>query len=64
MDPKWGHSDDQANRLPRPRGDGPSDADSAQIQLGAITNRDGGGGLYFKDPNGHLLKIIAGGWNP
>jgi catechol 2,3-dioxygenase-like lactoylglutathione lyase family enzyme len=44
-------------------------ADPAQTQLGAINNHDGGRGLYFKDPNGHLLEIItrqygSGGWNP
>ena len=44
-------------------------ADPAQTQLGAINNHDGGRGLYFEDPNGHLLEIItreygSGGWNP
>ena len=41
----------------------------AQTRLGAINNHDGGRGLYFEDPNGHLLEIItreygSGGWNP
>jgi catechol 2,3-dioxygenase-like lactoylglutathione lyase family enzyme len=32
-------------------------------------DHDGGRGLYFEDPNGHLLEIItrpygSGGWNP
>jgi catechol 2,3-dioxygenase-like lactoylglutathione lyase family enzyme len=44
-------------------------ADPGQTQSGAINNHDGGRGLYFKDPNGHLLEIItrqygSGGWNP
>jgi catechol 2,3-dioxygenase-like lactoylglutathione lyase family enzyme len=44
-------------------------ADPGQTQLEQINNRDGGRGLYFEDPNGHLLEIItrpygSGGWNP
>ena len=44
-------------------------ADPAQTQVGEINSHDGGRGLYFKDPNGHLLEIItrqygSGGWNP
>jgi catechol 2,3-dioxygenase-like lactoylglutathione lyase family enzyme len=44
-------------------------ADPAQTQAGEINHHDGGRGLYFEDPNGHLLEIItrpygSGGWNP
>lgn len=44
-------------------------ADPGQKRLGEINNHDGGRGLYFEDPNGHLLEIItrpygSGGWNP
>jgi catechol 2,3-dioxygenase-like lactoylglutathione lyase family enzyme len=44
-------------------------ADPGQKQKGEINNRDGGRGVYFEDPNGHLLEIItrpygSGGWNP
>ena len=44
-------------------------ADPAQKQQGQINHRDDGRGLYFEDPNGHLLEIItrpygSGGWNP
>ncbi|MBP2233824.1 catechol 2,3-dioxygenase-like lactoylglutathione lyase family enzyme [Sinorhizobium kostiense] len=44
-------------------------ADPGQKGLGEINNHDGGRGLYFEDPNGHLLEIItrpygSGGWNP
>ena len=44
-------------------------ADPAQTQQGQINHRDGGRGLYFEDPNGHLLEIItrpygSGGWKP
>jgi catechol 2,3-dioxygenase-like lactoylglutathione lyase family enzyme len=44
-------------------------ADPGQTQQGEINRRDGGRGLYFEDPNGHLLEIItrpygSGGWNP
>jgi catechol 2,3-dioxygenase-like lactoylglutathione lyase family enzyme len=43
--------------------------DPGQTQQGQINNHDGGRGLYFEDPNGHLLEIItraygSGGWNP
>ncbi len=42
-------------------------ADPAQAKKGEINRHDGGRGLYFEDPNGHLLEIItrpygAGGW--
>jgi catechol 2,3-dioxygenase-like lactoylglutathione lyase family enzyme len=44
-------------------------ADPAQTQQGEINHHDGGRGLYFEDPDGHLLEIItrpygSGGWNP
>jgi len=44
-------------------------ADPAQRRQGEINHHDGGRGLYFEDPNGHLLEIItrpygSGGWNP
>jgi catechol 2,3-dioxygenase-like lactoylglutathione lyase family enzyme len=44
-------------------------ADPGQKQSGEINRHDGGRGLYFEDPNGHLLEIItrpygSGGWNP
>ena len=44
-------------------------ADPAQKREGEINHHDGGRGVYFEDPNGHLLEIItrqygSGGWNP
>ena len=44
-------------------------ADPGRTQLGQINHHDGGRGVYFEDPNGHLLEIItrqygSGGWNP
>ena len=44
-------------------------ADPGQTQPTEINRHDGGRGLYFEDPNGHLLEIItrpygSGGWNP
>ena len=44
-------------------------ADPSQKQEGEINHHDGGRGVYFEDPNGHLLEIItrpygSGGWNP
>jgi catechol 2,3-dioxygenase-like lactoylglutathione lyase family enzyme len=44
-------------------------ADPAQKQEGQINHHDGGRGVYFEDPNGHLLELItrsygSGGWNP
>ena len=44
-------------------------ADPGRTQLAEINRHDGGRGLYFEDPNGHLLEIItrpygSGGWNP
>jgi hypothetical protein len=34
-------------------------ADPGQAQPGMINHRDGGRGLYFEDPDGHLLEIIT-----
>jgi catechol 2,3-dioxygenase-like lactoylglutathione lyase family enzyme len=34
-------------------------ADPAQRQQGSINRRDGGRGLYFEDPDGHLLEILT-----
>ena len=34
-------------------------ADPGQAQRGAINHRDGGRGVYFEDPDGHLLEIIT-----
>lgn len=44
-------------------------ADPGQTRTGEINRHDGGRGVYFEDPNGHLLEIItrpygSGGWNP
>ncbi|MGE0213008.1 MAG: VOC family protein [Parvibaculaceae bacterium] len=44
-------------------------ADPAQEQQGEINHHDNGRGVYFEDPNGHLLEVItrpygSGGWNP
>jgi catechol 2,3-dioxygenase-like lactoylglutathione lyase family enzyme len=44
-------------------------ADPAQRQPGEINHHDHGRGVYFKDPNGHLLEVItrpygSGGWDP
>jgi catechol 2,3-dioxygenase-like lactoylglutathione lyase family enzyme len=44
-------------------------ADPGQNRQGEINRHDGGRGVYFEDPNGHLLEIItrpygSGGWNP
>ena len=44
-------------------------ADPAQREAGKINHHDGGRGLYFEDPNGHLLELItraygSGGWKP
>jgi catechol 2,3-dioxygenase-like lactoylglutathione lyase family enzyme len=44
-------------------------ADPGRRQLGEINHHDDGRGVYFEDPNGHLLEIItrpygSGGWNP
>jgi catechol 2,3-dioxygenase-like lactoylglutathione lyase family enzyme len=34
-------------------------ADPGQTQRGTINHNDGGRGLYFEDPDGHLLEIIT-----
>jgi catechol 2,3-dioxygenase-like lactoylglutathione lyase family enzyme len=34
-------------------------ADPAQTQAGEINHHDGGRGVYFEDPNGHLLEVIT-----
>jgi catechol 2,3-dioxygenase-like lactoylglutathione lyase family enzyme len=34
-------------------------ADPAQQQAGEINTRDGGRGVYFEDPSGHLLEILT-----
>jgi catechol 2,3-dioxygenase-like lactoylglutathione lyase family enzyme len=34
-------------------------ADPARTQRQVINHRDGGRGLYFEDPDGHLLEIIT-----
>ena len=34
-------------------------ADPGQTQPGAVNHRDGGRGVYFEDPNGHLLEILT-----
>src|SRR5215467_11760760 len=34
-------------------------ADPAQAKAGEINRHDGGRGVYFEDPSGHLLKIIT-----
>ena len=44
-------------------------ADPARSQQGEINHHDGGRGVYFEDPDGHLLEVItrpygSGGWNP
>jgi catechol 2,3-dioxygenase-like lactoylglutathione lyase family enzyme len=44
-------------------------ADPSRTRRAEINHHDGGRGLYFEDPNGHLLEIItrpygSGGWNP
>jgi catechol 2,3-dioxygenase-like lactoylglutathione lyase family enzyme len=44
-------------------------ADPGQRKPRETNDHDGGRGLYFEDPNGHLIEIItrpygSGGWNP
>lgn len=34
-------------------------ADPGQSRPGEINHRDGGRGVYFEDPDGHLLEIIT-----
>ena len=43
--------------------------DPARTKKGEINRHDGGRGVYFEDPNGHLLEIItrsygSSGWEP
>ena len=37
----------------------PYSADPGRTQQGTVNHRDGGRGLYFEDPDGHLLEIIT-----
>jgi catechol 2,3-dioxygenase-like lactoylglutathione lyase family enzyme len=44
-------------------------ADPGQTGKNEINHHDGGRGLYFEDPDGHLFEIItrpygSGGWSP
>jgi len=44
-------------------------ADPGQTKANEINRHDGGRGVYFEDPEGHLLEVItrpygSGGWNP
>jgi catechol 2,3-dioxygenase-like lactoylglutathione lyase family enzyme len=34
-------------------------ADPGQTQADVVNHRDGGRGLYFEDPDGHLMEIIT-----
>lgn len=34
-------------------------ADPARTKPGEINNHDGGRGVYFRDPDGHLLELIT-----
>jgi catechol 2,3-dioxygenase-like lactoylglutathione lyase family enzyme len=34
-------------------------ADPGRVREGQINRRDGGRGLYFEDPDGHLLEILT-----
>jgi catechol 2,3-dioxygenase-like lactoylglutathione lyase family enzyme len=34
-------------------------ADPARTKKGEINHHDGGRGVYFQDPNGHLLELIT-----
>jgi catechol 2,3-dioxygenase-like lactoylglutathione lyase family enzyme len=34
-------------------------ADPGQKRAGAINRNDGGRGMYFEDPDGHLLEVIT-----
>ena len=34
-------------------------ADPGRNQPGVVNHRDGGRGLYFEDPDGHLLEILT-----
>jgi catechol 2,3-dioxygenase-like lactoylglutathione lyase family enzyme len=44
-------------------------ADPAQTKAHEINSHDGGRGIYFEDPSGHLLEVItrpygSSGWEP
>jgi len=44
-------------------------ADPGRRRRGEINRHDGGRGVYFEDPDGHLLEVLtrpygSGGWNP
>ena len=39
-------------------------ADPARTKPGEINRNDGGRGVYFEDPNGHLLEIITRPYGP
>jgi len=43
----------------RVRAHGPYWADPGQKRQGEINRHDGGRGVYFEDPDGHLLEIIT-----
>jgi catechol 2,3-dioxygenase-like lactoylglutathione lyase family enzyme len=34
-------------------------ADPARSKAGEVNHHDGGRGVYFEDPNGHLLEVIT-----
>jgi catechol 2,3-dioxygenase-like lactoylglutathione lyase family enzyme len=34
-------------------------ADPGRTQPGVVNHRDGGSGVYFEDPDGHLLEILT-----
>lgn len=34
-------------------------ADPARTKLGEINHHDGGRGVYFRDPDGHMLELIT-----
>lgn len=34
-------------------------ADPGRTEAGAINHHDGGRGVYFRDPDGHLLEVIT-----
>jgi len=34
-------------------------ADPGRRRVGVINTRDGGRGVYFQDPDGHLLELLT-----
>jgi len=34
-------------------------ADPTRTKAGEINHRDGGRGIYFEDPNGHILEVLT-----